>query len=120
MMNNPGKTKGTWAWLMQRVTAILIIVFLGIHIYLTHFANLDIDLLDWDKVEERVQALPILLVDYGLLVTAMYHGLNGLRMVAFDFVIARMKRRALDVAFWIIGIFATIWGLAIFGPFLGF
>jgi len=120
MMNNPGKTKGTWAWLLQRVTAVLILVFLGIHIYLTHFANLDVELLDWNRVEERVQALPLLIVDYGLLITAMYHGLNGLRMVAFDFVVANIKRRAIDVLLWILGIFATIWGLAIFSPFLGF
>ena len=120
MVNNPGKTKGTWAWLLQRITAVLILVFLSIHIYLTHFSNLDIELLDWSLVEERVKALPLLIVDYGLLVTAMYHGLNGLRMVAFDFVVANMKRRALDILFWIVGIFATIWGLAIFGPFLGF
>lgn len=119
-MNNPGKTKGTWAWLMQRVTAVLIIVFLGIHIYLTHFSNLNIELLDWNNVEERVKALPILIVDYGLLITAIFHGLNGLRMIAFDFIVANMKRRIVDAAMWIVGIGSVIWGLAIFSPFLGF
>ncbi|MDH4123617.1 MAG: hypothetical protein OEV21_06010 [Thermoplasmata archaeon] len=120
MMNNPGKKKGTWAWLLQRITAVLILVFLGIHIYLTHFANLDIELLDWNNVEERVQALPILIVDYGLLITAIFHGLNGLRMVAFDFILTNGRRRAIDVFLWILGIASIFWGLAIFGPFLGF
>jgi len=117
MTNNPGKTKGTWAWLMQRVTAVLIIVFLGTHIYLTHFASFDIELLDWTQVEARVQALPILLIDYGLLITAIFHGLNGLRMIAFDFISANGKRRLADVGFWALGIFSVIWGLAIFSPF---
>jgi len=117
-MNNPAKTKGTWGWLMQRVTAVLVLVFLGIHIYLTHFANFDIELLDWGNVEERVQALPILFVDYALLITAIAHGLNGLRMIAFDFITANGKRRLADAGFWVAGIFSIIWGLAIFAPFL--
>jgi len=119
MMNNPGKTKGTWAWLLQRVTAVLILVFLAIHIYLAHFSNLNDELLSWENVESRVQALPLLIVDYGLLITAIFHGLNGLRMVGFDFIVDRTKRRAVDVALWIAGIAAVIWGLAIFAPFLG-
>lgn len=116
-MNNPAKTKGSWGWLMQRVTAVLIVVFLGTHIYLTHFANFDLDLLDWTLVEERVRALPILIIDYGLLITAIFHGLNGLRMIAFDFVTANGKRKLADVGFWVLGIGAVIWGLAIFAPF---
>lgn len=119
MNDNPAKMKGTWAWLLQRISAVLIIVFLGTHIWLTHFCNLDIELLDWENVEARVQALPILLVDYGLLITVIYHGLNGARMVAFDFVVTNFKRRLIDVGLWILGIFGTIWGIAIFSPFLG-
>jgi len=119
-MNNPAKTKGTWAWLMQRVTAVLILVFLSIHIYLSHFSDLNADLLDWNNVSDRVQALPILLVDYGLLITAIFHGLNGLRMIAFDFIVSNGKRRLVDVGMWIVGIGSIIWGLAIFSPFLGF
>ncbi len=120
MMNNPAKTKGTWSWLLQRVTAVLIIVFLGIHIFLAHFANLNEELLSWDNVEMRVRALPILITDYALLITAVFHGLNGLRMVGFDFIVTKSKRRAVDAALWVAGIATVIWGLAIFAPFLGF
>lgn len=99
---------------------MLILVFLGIHIYLAHFANLNEELLSWENVESRVKALPILIVDYGLLITAIFHALNGLRMVGFDFIVNNTRRRAVDVALWVIGIIAIIWGLAIFAPFLGF
>ena len=118
MMNNPAKVKGSWGWLLQRVTAVLILVFLGIHIYLAHFSNLNDELLSWDNVESRVKALPILVVDYGLLITAIFHALNGMRMVGFDFIVNNTKRRAVDVVLWIAGIVAVIWGLAIFAPFL--
>jgi len=104
---------------LQRVTAVLILVFLGIHIYLAHFSNLNDELLSWDNVESRVKALPILIVDYGLLITAIFHALNGMRMVGFDFIVNNTKRRAVDVVLWIAGIVAVIWGLAIFAPFLG-
>jgi len=119
MVYNPGKTKGTWTWLLQRVTAVLILVFLGIHIYLAHFSDLNDELLSWENVESRVKALPLLIVDYGLLITAIFHALNGLRMVGFDFIVNNAKRRAVDVVLWVAGIVAVIWGLAIFAPFLG-
>ena len=121
MIDNPAKKKGTWAWLLQRVTAVLIIVFLGIHIFMAHFSDLTPtgDMLSWDTIENRVLSLPLLVVDYGLLITAIFHGLNGLRMVGFDFVVNKTKRKAMDVALWIAGVAAVIFGLAIFAPFLG-
>jgi len=123
MIDNPAKRKGTWAWLLQRVTAVLIIVFLGTHIILAHFSNLDPatpedDQLSYQSIEARLAMLPILFTDYALLVTGIYHGLNGLRMVGFDFVVNRTKRRLMDGALWMVGIVAVIWGLAIFAPFL--
>jgi len=119
MMNNPAKTKGTWSWLLQRITAILMVILLGLHIWLTHFESLDEELLDWESVENRLASIAILLIDYGLLITVLYHALNGARMVAFDFVLGNGKRRAVDVILWVIGIFATIWGIMIFAPILG-
>lgn len=119
MIENPAKTKGTWIWLMQRVTAVLMVVFLGLHIWLTHFENLDEELLNWDNVENRVGSLTILLIDYGLLITVLFHAINGARMVLFDFIVAEKRRKAADVALWIVGIISTIGGIAIFAPFLG-
>lgn len=119
MNDNPAKTRGTWAWLLQRVTAVLMIVLLGLHIWLTHFASLDEELLDWDNVEDRISTLALLLVDYSLLIVVLYHALNGARMVLFDFVIRNSYRRMADAALWVVGIIATIWGIAIFAPILG-
>ena len=121
MADNPAKKKGTWAWLLQRVTAVLIIVFLGIHIFMAHFSDLTPtgEMLSWESIEGRVTSLFILFVDYALLITAIFHGLNGLRMIAFDFIVNNTKRRVLDAGLWVFGVFSVIWGLAIFAPFLG-
>jgi succinate dehydrogenase / fumarate reductase, membrane anchor subunit len=121
MIDNPAKKKGTWAWLLQRVTAVLIIVFLGIHIFMAHFSDLTPagEMLSWDSIQQRVTYLPLLIVDYGLLITAIFHGLNGLRMIGFDFVVNKTKRKAMDAALWVAGVVSVIWGLAIFAPFLG-
>jgi len=119
MMDNPAKTKGSWAWLLQRVTAVLMIVFLGLHIWLVHFENLDEELLSWENVESRVQSFVILFVDYGLLITVLYHALGGVRMVAFDFVLRKGYRKTIDAGLWIVGIISSIWGIIIFAPFLG-
>lgn len=119
MTDNPARTKGTWSWLFQRISAVLILVLLGLHIWLTHFESLDEELMDWENVESRVQSLGLLLIDYSLLIAVLYHALNGARMVLFDFVTGSGSRKGIDIALWVGGIFSVIWGIIIFAPILG-
>jgi succinate dehydrogenase / fumarate reductase membrane anchor subunit len=103
------KPQGVWAWILQRITAVLLFVFLGTHLFVLHYVpeNLNINFLG---VAARFKSVLYLVIDSGLLTVALYHALNGVRNVLFDFVRDAGKRRALNVVFVIVGLAYLIWG----------
>jgi succinate dehydrogenase hydrophobic membrane anchor protein len=103
------KPQGVWAWILQRITAVLLFVFLGTHLFVLHYVpeNMNIDFLG---VAARFKSVLYLIIDSGLLAIALYHGLNGVRNVLFDFVGDAGKRRALSVVFVLVGLVYLIWG----------
>jgi succinate dehydrogenase cytochrome b556 subunit len=108
-----------WAWLFQRITAVLLIVCLAIHLILTHL--LHIGDLTYDTVGKRVAHGAVTALDIILLAAAIYHALNGLRMVLMDYWFTSRKRAvALNVGLWVIGLAFLgygIWGL---WPWIGY
>ena len=45
MTQSPSQPQGVWAWIWQRITAVLLVVFLGTHIFVLHYVpeNLNIN-----------------------------------------------------------------------------
>jgi succinate dehydrogenase / fumarate reductase, membrane anchor subunit len=103
------KPQGVWAWILQRLTAVLLLVFLGTHLAVLHYipANMEINSLG---VAVRLKSALYFIVDSGLLVTGLYHGLNGVRNVLFDFIVADGVRHWLNLALVVIGVAFTLWG----------
>ncbi len=101
---------GMWPWLGQRVTAVLVIVTILIHLVLTHYVA--IGELSYDNIGERLAAGAVLVNDIVLLLAVVFHGLNGLRMVVLDWGLSSSGgRRAFDVVLWLVGIGAVIFGI---------
>ena len=88
-----------WPWLGQRVTAVLVIVTIMVHLVLTHYVA--IGELSFDNIGDRLAGGAVLVNDIVLLVAVVFHALNGLRMVVLDWGLserrraARLRRRAL-------------------------
>ena len=100
---------GMWPWLGQRVTAVLVIVTIMVHLVLTHY--IAIGELSYDNIGARLAGGAVLVNDVVLLVAVVYHGLNGLRMVVLDWGLANSgARRAFDAVLWVVGVAAVIFG----------
>jgi len=81
---------GMWAWLLQRISALAIVVFLALHIVLTYK----------------------LLVQLLLLLTVTFHAALGLRVILLDFNLVNVKyQRALVWGLIALGfvVMLTIW-----------
>ena len=101
---------GMWPWLGQRVTAVLVIVTIMVHLVLTHYVA--IGELSFDDIGERLAGGAVLVNDIVLLVAVVYHALNGLRMVVLDWGLSNVAgRRVFDVVLWLAGIATIVYGI---------
>jgi succinate dehydrogenase / fumarate reductase membrane anchor subunit len=75
---------GAVAWLLQRISAVILFVLLLFHFISYHFISKGV--FPWDKVVEKMQSPWFNLMQFLFLVTALYHGLNGIWMVTEDYI----------------------------------
>ncbi len=74
---------GMWGWILQRITGLLLVFYLMLHILVVSVAM-------WggqESFDRWMHGLhnPVLLtLELGLILTVIYHALNGLRIVLFD------------------------------------
>lgn len=92
-------------WLLQRITAVLLVVFLGLHLWASNFAA------DWAALLRAV-------VDLSLLALALFHGLNGVRTVILDFGPGQAGRRFLSAGLALVGVAGFLFGVYGFWPLL--
>ena len=101
---------GMWPWLGQRVTAVLVIVTIMIHLILTHY--IAIGHLSYANIGDRLAGGAVVVNDIVLLVAVVFHGLNGLRMVVLDWGLSSSGgRRIFDVVLWLVGIAGIVYGI---------
>ena len=106
-----------WSWLFQRISAVLLIVTLAIHLVFTHI--LDIGELNYDSIGARVAHAGFTAVDIILLAAGIFHALNGLRMVLLDYwFTSRRRAMALSAALWVVGIAALAYGTWALWPWI--
>lgn len=130
---------GMWAWLLQRLTGLLLIMYVLFHFgmiftlavdfiwglsagqfynSLIHWVNSpilpDIAPLQFGDISINVQNIISIgyMIDIGVLGILVYHGFNGIRVVLFDLGIGIRQQKTI---FWILVILGIItWFLALF------
>lgn len=97
MMPDGRLATNVWYWLFQRITAVLLVLVLGLHLWLANF----------------MQASASLRAILGviLLGLALFHGLNGARTVILDFNIGDQGRRFTTVILLLLGVASLLFGI---------
>jgi len=87
------KATGMWAWLLFRISGLILVFYLGAHIIIIstgHFDKLDSLMKTFDN--------PVMvLADLALVVAVLYHALNGVRIILMDLGIGIKRHK---VMFW--------------------
>lgn len=86
-------------WLLQRASGLALVILAGVHVIVQH-ALLPV------VVRRPAQ----LAVDWLLLALVLYHGLNGVRTVAYDYVATPAAQRAIAAALWAAGLALFAYG----------
>lgn len=103
---------GSMAWFLQRVTAVVLLFILAFHFLWLHFVNHAADVTLWDSAL-RMDQLVYFIVMVVFLVTAAFHGLNGVYNALLN---QGLSGRARQSVFWIltiVGVVLIIQGLRI-------
>lgn len=78
-----GQTEGMWSWVAHRVTGVLIFVFLLVHVLDTALVRVSPEA--YNEVIETYKNPIVGLGEAGLVAAVLFHGFNGLRVMAVDF-----------------------------------
>ncbi|MGC8584730.1 MAG: hypothetical protein ACP5RZ_04825 [Thermoplasmata archaeon] len=109
-MTNQESIKGSMApvaWLFQLITAIFMVFFLGVHLWIMH-AEGSISL-TIQSILQRINDPWWKTFYIVFLVSVVYHGLNGLRGIVFDLGVK--KKSLTNALFWIVAIISIIYGI---------
>lgn len=86
-------------WLLQRASGLALVPLAGLHVGVQH-ALLPVGI-----------RRPVLIaVDWLLLAIVLYHGLNGVRTVAYDYVARPRAQRVVDWTLWAVGLALFAYG----------
>lgn len=108
---------GMWLWLLQRISAAVLLFGLLTHLIATHI--LSIGELSYDNIAERLQSGFFITVDILLLAASIFHALNGTRMVLLDYFFKELtRRRILDLVLLVFGLTAFVYGLWALWPWI--
>ncbi len=87
----------TWLWLFQRITAVLLVVVLGVHLWLANFG----------QAATSLRAM----LGVVLLGLALFHGLNGVRTVLLDLDIGTQGRKFVTMILLLVGVASLLFGI---------
>ncbi len=102
---------GTLAYLLHRITGILLTVYLFIHIGTMSLAR--IQGLTFEDVMATFRQPLFLFVDWVIFVGVLVHALNGIRIILFDLGIGIRRQAAIFWAIMVLAGAVALWGLSI-------
>lgn len=118
----PGSSAtGAQAWLWQRVTGAILVVLLVGHFLLKHFGmgGVEGEGITHALVVAQLRNPWWLVFELVFLVMALWHGLNGVWMVAADYLHAPVLRVGVYLALWVVGFVSLVLGLVTLLPLAG-
>lgn len=93
------------AWLFQRISAAVLLVLLGVHLWLLYITNTS-EVISFAEAKARLVSAPFITLYVLLLLFGLFHALNGLYTVMVDMGIKPRKT--------VIGALLAV-GLGLFG-----
>jgi succinate dehydrogenase / fumarate reductase membrane anchor subunit len=102
-----------WSWFFMRITGLILLFLVLIHIYVIHLVGEGVDQVDFAFVSERWDNVGWKTFDLLMLFLALLHGANGLRIVINDYVHRPGLRTTVKAALYTVTTVLMIMGTAV-------
>jgi len=93
---------GAFDWYFQRVSGVALLVTLFLHFYVLHYAIPGP--VTYEKVMARLASPTWKAIDIAFLIFAVYHAMNGFKMIIDDYVHSSGLRALVIGALWVVAI----------------
>jgi succinate dehydrogenase / fumarate reductase membrane anchor subunit len=102
-----------WAWLFMRISGLVLLVLAVGHVLIMHVFDEGVDRVDFAFIQLRWASLFWKSWDWLMLVLALLHGVNGLRVIVLDYVRPARARTAINGTFTVLGAALMVLGTVI-------
>lgn len=102
-----------WSWLFMRISGVLLLVLAVGHVLIMHVVDEGVDRVDFGFVATRWGSPFWRTWDWALLVLALIHGINGLRVLVQDYVRWPGARFAVNMLFYAVGFLLFVLGTVV-------
>ncbi|HXF58094.1 MAG TPA: succinate dehydrogenase hydrophobic membrane anchor subunit [Actinomycetota bacterium] len=99
-----------WWWMFMRISGLALLVLAVGHVLIMHVVDEGVERVDFAFVQLRWQSVFWRTWDWLMLVLALVHGVNGLRVIALDYVRRPGWRTVVTWFFYLAGIVAFALG----------
>ncbi len=115
---NPAKYRvGMWAFVLHRLTGLVVGLYLLAHIIVISTAAVA-GKLSFDNLMEAMRVPWIIVLELVLIAAVLYHLLNGVRLLLFDVGISARQQKGIFWAFMVVGAGVMAWLTAITWPLI--
>jgi succinate dehydrogenase / fumarate reductase membrane anchor subunit len=102
-----------WSWLFMRISGIVLLFLAVGHVLIMHVVDEGVDRVDFGFVATRWGSPFWRTWDWAMLVLALAHGINGLRVIVQDYVRWPGARFAVNMVFFVLGFGLFVLGTVI-------
>lgn len=103
-----------YSWFFMRVSGVVLLLMVFVHLAIMHVIN-SVDTINYWWVAERMATPFWRTYDWIILVLALLHGMNGMRVIVDDYVHTRGWRTWCMAVLWVVGfIFLSLGSLVLF------
>ena len=94
---------GMWAWVGHRLTGLALVVYVFMHLSFLTTASLGEG--DFNSLMETTSQPLFVAMDFALIIVVIYHAMNGMRVMLFDFGLGIRHQK---MVFWVVMAIAAI------------
>ena len=106
-----------WSWFFMRISGVILLFLVLIHLYVMHIIDEGVERVSFDFVAARWDSVGWKTFDWVLLVLALVHGVNGIRIIVDDYVRSPGVRTAVKGSLYTVATLLMIMGTAVIVTF---
>jgi succinate dehydrogenase / fumarate reductase membrane anchor subunit len=102
-----------WTWIFMRISGLVLLVLAVGHVLIMHVVGNGVGRVNFGFVAARWSSPFWRTWDWAMLVLALIHGINGLRVIVLDYVRPAGARFAINMFFYVTGFILFVLGTVI-------